>query len=138
MSLTPKQEKFAQCIVSGMSAKDSYITAYDTKATEKVIYNESAKILAREDVQKRIEELRKPLENHARMQALSEREKKKAIIWERIQVCMEREDDTAVARYMDILNKMDSEYININRNIDDTSQLEEIDTDTLKKLTLVS
>ena len=134
MALTPKQEKFCQCIVSGMSAKDSYISAYNTKATEKVIYNESAKILAREDVRKRIEELRKPLENHARLQALSEREKKKEIIWKRIDICMENNDDAAVARYMDILNKMDQEYININRNIEDTTEIKELDTDTLIKL----
>lgn len=135
MSLTPKQEKFCQCIVSGMSAKDSYKTAYNTQASEQVIYNESAKILAREDVTKRIEELRKPLENHARTTALTEREKKRSILWERIQVCINNNDDAAVARYMDILNKMDAEYININRNIEDkAADIKQLDTSILEKL----
>lgn len=135
MSLTPKQEKFCQCIVSGMSAKDSYITAYDTTGNEKTVYSEATKLLAREDVSKRLEELRKPLENHARTQALTEYEKLKALAWERIEACKASEDDTAVARYMDILNKMLGNYVNINRNIDDTaSSLDTLDTETLKAL----
>lgn len=135
MSLTPKQEKFCQCIVSGMSGTDSYKAAYDTNATEKVIYNESSKLLKRDDITERITELRKPLENHAQNTFINEREKKKAIIWERIQACIDSGDDTSVARYMDILNKMDAEYININRNIEDKpADIYKLDTETLKKI----
>lgn len=135
MSLTPKQEKFCQCIVSGMSAKDSYREAYNTKGSDRTVYNEAGKLLAREDVGKRLEELRKPLENHARSIALTEREKKKKLIWERIEACISSEDDTSVARYMDILNKMDAEYININRNIEDKpASITNLDTSTLERL----
>ena len=131
--LTPKQEKFCQCIVSGMSAKDSYIEAYDTNASDKVIYNESSKILAREDVTKRLEELRKPLVNHAQSKAISEREKKRSWLWDVINDINTSQSDKL--RAMDILNKMDAEYININRNIEDKAgDIKALDTSTLERL----
>ena len=133
--LTPKQEKFCQCVVSGMTAKDAYIASYDTKASEQVLYNESSKLMLREDIQKRIEDMSKPLIKAAQQTALTEREKKKAIIWEEITHAREQQDHTAIARYMDILNKMDAEYININKNIDENKEnISQLDTDSLKKL----
>ncbi len=134
MALTPKQEKFCQCIVSGMSGKDSYLTAYNCNS-DRTAYNESNVLLQRDDITERINELMIPVKNHAQNMAISEREKKKAIIWERIQACINNGDDAAVARYMDILNKMDAEYININRNITDSNEdISELDTDKLIRL----
>lgn len=132
MSLTPKQEKFCQCIVSGMSAKDSYRTAYNTKANDKTVYTESTKILAREDVTKRLEELRKPLENQARTTAISEREKKRSWLWNMIENESVSESDRL--RAMDLLNKMDAEYININRNIEEKTDISKLDISALEKL----
>ena len=134
MALTPKQEKFCQCIVSGMSGKDSYIAAYDTKAGDNTIYTEVTRLLDREDVQKRLDALRKPLEHAAQAKALSEREKKKAIIWEELENARSQQDHAAVARYMDILNKMDSEYINIQRIDHEQSSVDNMDTETLLRL----
>ena len=130
MALTPKQEKFCQCIVSGMTGKDSYYAAYDTTCNENTASREAMKLLERDDVQERLSELRKPLENHARTVALTEREKKRAVLWEII----ETGDNAAKCRALDILNKMDAEYINITRNIDDGAKLEGLDMDTLLKL----
>ena len=134
MSLTPKQEKFCRCIVSGMSGKDSYMECYDTN-NARIAINESNVLLKRNDITERIKELSIPLQNHAINTAISEREKKKAIIWERIQYCMDNGNDNAVARYMDILNKMDSEYLNININKEENNTpLDNIDAETLKRL----
>ena len=130
MGLTPKQEKFCQCIVSGMSGKDSYMAAYDCN-TDRVAYNESNVLLKRDDITKRIAELNIPVKNHAQNTAISEREKKRAVLWQIIQ----NGDDNAKCRALDILNKMDAEYININKNIDDSSTaLQCIDKDMLIKL----
>jgi phage terminase small subunit len=135
MALTEKQETFCRNIISGMSGKDSYISAYNSKGSEQNAYNEASKLLARDDIQERLKVLRKPLEMAAQTIAISEREKKKAIIWERIQACIANNDDTSVARYMDILNKMDAEYININRTItDNDTDIKELDTDKLIRL----
>ena len=132
--LTPKQEHFCRCIVSGMTAKDSYMTAYNCNGKARTAYNEGNKLLKRSDVTKRIEELMIPVKNHAVNTAISEREKKKAIIWTEIEHARAEQDHAAIARYMDILNKMDSEYINISRVEQDTTPLNDIDTQTLIKL----
>ena len=135
MGLTQKQERFCQCIVSGMTGKDSYITAYDTKGGDNTIYAEVTRLLAREDIQERIKTLRKPLEIKAQADALSDRESKRKVIKDRIQACIDKGDDTNARGWMDILNKMDAEYININRNItDQAGEVVNLDSDTLQKL----
>ena len=131
MGLTPKMEKFCQCIVSGMSGKDSYIAAYNTKAGDNTIYTEVTKLLDREDIQKRIETLRKPLEIKAKTDALTEREKKRTWLWNMIENAT---NDSDRIRAMDILNKMDSEYINIQRIEKEETPVSNLDTDTLLKL----
>ena len=138
MSLTIKQEKFCENIVSGMTGKDSYLDAYNCNSP-KAAEIESMKLLKRDDITERIQELRKPIVNLVQNQVITEREKKKKIIWERIEACIASGDDTSVARYMDILNKMDAEYININRNIDDKpAEIINLDTRTLQELVKTS
>lgn len=135
MKLTSKQQKFCHNVVSGMTAKDAYINAYNTKSSDRVCINEASKLMLREDIQEYIDTLTKPLQKTVQQQVISERERKKAIINERIQACIEKEDDSAIARYLDILNKMDAEYININKNIDeDKTDINNLDTTTLLKL----
>lgn len=139
MNLTPKQEKFCQCYVSGMSGYDSYKAAYDTKGKDSTINQEVVRLLAREDIQERIETLSKPIIKAAQNTAISEREKKRAIIWEGIEACRNSGDHSGIARYMDILNKMDAEYININKTIEDkTSDIKELDKSVLEKLVMSS
>lgn len=133
-NLSPKMEKFCQNVASGMSYKDSYLSAYDCNS-DKAAFVESTKLAARSDIQNRIAALLKPVEQAIRNEAISERDKKKRLIHERIQACIAKDDDTAIARYLDILNKMDAEYININRNIEDKqAEIVNLDTETLKKL----
>lgn len=137
--LTEKQERFCQNIIAGMTNKDAYITAYNSSGSDQNAWNESGKLLAREDIQERLKILRQPLEEHARTTALTEREKKKAIIWEGIEACRISGDHSGVARYMDILNKMDAEYININKTIEDkTADIKELDKSVLEKLVMSS
>lgn len=130
--LTPKQEKFCRCIVSGMTAKDAYTAAYDTKASDQVLYNESSKLMLRDDIQARIKEIRKPLEDAVNTQILSEREKKRAWLWNMIENAT---NDSDRIRAMDILNKMDSEYINIQRIEKDETPISDLDTQKLIEIT---
>ena len=89
------------------------------------------KLLDREDIQTRIKDLRKPLELQAKTQALTEREKKRAVLWEIINTG----DNNDKCRAMDILNKMDAEYVNVNVNKNDPStDLTKLDTSVLKTL----
>ena len=131
--LTPKQEKFCQCIVSGMSGKDSYYAAYDTKCNDKTAYSEAIRLLSRDDVMKRLEELRLPLENHAKTQALADRDTKREWLWSIIND--PNKDDNNRLRAMDILCKVDAEYTNISVNHNEsTLSLKDLDITTLKTL----
>lgn len=133
--LTSKQELFCQNIVAGMSGKDSYIAAYQNKSNDNTAYKESMKLLARTDIQDRIKVLRKPLEIHAQTKALSEYDKIKALLWERIEHCVSIGDDNAIARYTDQINKMNHCYVNINKDItDEKTNIENLDNTTLLKL----
>ena len=133
MGLTPKQEKFCQCIVSGMSGKDSYITAYENNSNANTSYKEAMKLLDRDDIQSRIKELRKPLELQAKTQALTEREKIKTKLWEMINNSATNDSDRL--RAMDILNKMNNEYINIQRIEKDETPISDLDTQKLIEIT---
>lgn len=131
--MTPKQEKFCQCIVSGMSGKDAYITAYNNNSNNNTAYREAMKLLDRDDVQSRIKELRKPLELQAKTQALSERDKIKDKLWEIINGTDTNDSDRI--RAMDILNKMNAEYINIQRIEKEDTSISDLDTGKLIELT---
>ena len=131
MSLTPKQEKFCQCIVAGMSAKDSYNTAYDTNGKDRTSINEANKLLKRDDITARIKELRIPVQNHAQNIAINEREKKRQWLWDMIEHAA---NDSDRLRAMDILNRMDSEYMYTQIQETKNTEIQELNTDTLLKL----
>lgn len=135
MALTPKQEKFCRCIVSGMSGKDSYIAAYDTNASDQVMRNEANKLLQRDDITERIAELSKPLQNHARNTAINAREQQIAFINERIEICKQKDDEQSIIRYTDMLNKINSLYKESDTIKSDDNAIVSIDTDMLKRLT---
>lgn len=129
--LTEKQKSFCREYFSnGGNGTQAYLFAYDSKS-ESAASIESSKLLKRDEIVEYLATLNKPMET----KAINEREKKRSILWERIQVCIDNNDDAAVARYMDILNKMDAEYININRNIEDkAADIKTLDTSVLEKL----
>lgn len=57
--LTPKQEKFAQCVASGMTQADAYRTAYDCKPETKAtsIQVNASRLMADATVSQRVKEL---------------------------------------------------------------------------------
>ena len=60
MGLTPKQEKFCQGIVKGLSQADAYRDAYDCEnSSDEVIWNEASKLMKSREVSARVDELRK-------------------------------------------------------------------------------
>lgn len=131
MALTEKMKNFCREYFSnGGNGTQAYLFAYDSSSNVSAAI-EASRLLEREDIQEYLSSLNKPLER----KAISEREKKRELIQQRILACIEKEDDTNARGWMDILNKMDSEYININRNItDQNDDIKELDTDNLIKL----
>lgn len=63
MSLTPKQEKFAQCIADGMSQADAYRASFDCKKSKnETIWKRASELVGNGAVSGRIAELRTKLE----------------------------------------------------------------------------
>ena len=130
MALTEKQKAFCREYVrNNGNGTQAYLSAYDSNSDTSAAI-EASKLLRRDDITEYIAALNKPMENRIQ----SEREKKRSIIWEGIEQCRLSGDHNGVARYMDILNKMDQEYININRFEQNQTNITNLDTDTLRRL----
>ena len=129
MALTEKMKSFCrEYVANNGNGTQAYLLAYDGKS-ETAASIESSKLLRRDDITEYIAALNKPMENRIQ----NEREKKRSILWEFIQDTSKSDSDRLKA--LDLLNKMDSEYININRNITDSSEdISELDTDKLIRL----
>lgn len=104
--LTAKQEKFVQSIVlDEMNLSDAYRSAYNTdKMTDKTV-NEKASLLASEDkIKARILELRQEIVTPKVMSA------QKRLEW-LTEVINGEQDINAKLKAVDIMNKMDGEYV---------------------------
>lgn len=133
--LTIKQARFCEEYVkNGGNGTQAYLTAYDSNSPTSAQI-EASRLLDREDIQEYLKKLRKPIEKAVMRKVLNEREKKKQIIQERLEACIAREDDAAIARYLEIWNKMDGEYVNINKDITEReTEIKNLDTATLQQL----
>ena len=67
MALTPKQEKFAQCVADGMTQADAYRTAFDVSPTTKqeTVYKRASELMADGNISGRVSELRQQLSEKA-------------------------------------------------------------------------
>lgn len=134
MALTPKQEKFCQNVSSGMSYKDAYINAYDCKDTGRTALNEGSKLALRDDIQERIKTLMKPVQEAAKIQGLNAREERIKYIQGRIKLCEERQDESSILRYVDMLNKIDNLYKDGEEKKENDNSLTNLDTSLLTKI----
>ena len=129
MALTEKMKSFCREYVSNCgNGTQAYLIAYDSNS-ETSASIEASKLLRRDDITEYIATLNKPMENRIQ----NEREKKRAILWEFISDTSKTDSDRLKA--MDLLNRMDSEYVNINRNITESNEdIQELDTAKLLRL----
>ena len=127
-SLTIKQQNFCHNYINNHgNGTEAYLAAYNTE-NKKAASVEASKLLQRDDITEYIKALRKPSVN----KAINERQKKRDWLWDVIQDPTTDKSDQL--RAMDILNKMDQEYINITRNEDNKTDISKLDTSTLLKL----
>lgn len=133
--LTIKQANFCEeYIKNGGNGTQAYLTAYDSNSPTSAQI-EASRLLDREDIQEYLRKLRKPIEKAVLRKVINEREYKKKLIQERIEECVARGDDAAIARYLEIWNKMDGEYVNINKDITEReTDIKNLDNATLMKL----
>jgi phage terminase small subunit len=134
--LTPKQMNFCKAYMeNGGKATEAYLEAYNWNGGRAGAQVEASRLLEQEAIQEYLMKLRKPIEKAVKRKILNEREYKKKLIQERIDECIERGDDAAIARYLEIWNKMDGEYVNINKDITDhDAEIKNLDTATLQLL----
>lgn len=132
--LTEKQKKFCHNLIAGMTAKDSYLSAYDSKAKATTAYSESTKLLRDKRIQDYLTTLRAPLEQLAQSNSLSAREQQLAFINSRIQHCIDVDDEQSLIRYTDMLNKMHGLYKEADTTKSEQLPLDNLDTDKLIKL----
>lgn len=127
--LTEKQKNFCREYVrNNGNGTQAYLATYNSKS-ESAASIESSKLLRRDDITEYITALNKPMENRIQ----NEREKKRTILWDFINDTNKSDSDRL--RALDLLNRMDAEYININKNIDETQEnIKELDTSTLLRL----
>ena len=104
--LTPKQELFVQKIIEGMSQADAYRSAYSCKnMSDNAIYVNASKLAADAKVALRLSELRNELAKPSIMTAQERLE------WLTDRVNDESVDINAKLKAIDIMNKMQGEYV---------------------------
>lgn len=123
--LTPKQEKFIQNIVSGMSQREAYKNSYNAEnMTDKTIDENASRLFNDSKVIARYKELTSKLEDIAimtakeRMQLLTEiakglQKEKDVVVTPNGKVVNVEKDAnlTTKMKALDILNKMSGEYV---------------------------
>lgn len=103
--LTAKQEKFAQAIaLEDMNQADAYRSAYNTsKMNDETIWVKASELAKNDKVSVRIAELREQAMTPKVMNAQQRREK--------LTVLANDDDPNVAMKAIDLLNKMDGEYI---------------------------
>ena len=105
--LTDKQERFAQCIaLEGMNQSDAYRECYDTEnMTDKTIWEAASRLANECKVDARIKELRGEVISPKIMSAIERKEWLTKLIGD----LGEKTENRMKA--LDILNKMEGEYV---------------------------
>jgi phage terminase small subunit len=104
--LTAKQELFAQNIAQGMSQADAYRCAYSCKnMSDNTIYREASLLLDNPKVTQRLREIR---DINARPSIMSAQ---KRLEWLTERIADEDVDINAKLKAIDIMNKMQGEYV---------------------------
>ena len=103
--LTAKQESFVRNIIQGMSQADAYRAAYNTKQmSDNAIYREASLLMNSPKISQRIAELRAELAKPSIMTAQQRLEWLTKLI-------QSEEDANAKLKAIDIMNKMQGEYV---------------------------
>ena len=103
--LTAKEEKFSVDVFSGMTLTDAYKDAYNTSNMTDKTANEKASLLAKKDkIRARIEELRKEANSKVILTAIQRKEML-------TDIAITNDNVDSKMKAIDILNKMDGEYV---------------------------
>lgn len=104
--LTDQQENFARAIaLEGMNRSDAYRSTYNTTTErQETVWDAASKLASRPEVAQRIKELRGETASPQIMNARERREK--------LTELANSDDPNVAMKAIDLLNKMDGEYVN--------------------------
>ena len=103
--LTAKQEQFVQNIIQGMSQADAYRSAYNaSRMSDNAIYREASLLMSNPKVAQRLADIAKEADTPKIMSA------QKRLEW-LTKVIDGEEDINAKLKAIDIMNKMQGEYV---------------------------
>jgi phage terminase small subunit len=104
--LTAKQEQFVQNIIQGMSQADAYRSAYNAKRmSDNAIYREASLLMSHPKVSQRLSELAREADTPKIMSA------QKRLEWLTQLIENEKEGTNEKLKAIDIMNKMQGEYV---------------------------
>ena len=104
--LTAKQEQFVQNIIQGMSQSDAYRSAYNArKMSDNAVYREASLLMNNPKVTQRLSELSSRADRRKIMSAQERLE------WLTERITDDDLDINARLKALDIMNKMDGEYV---------------------------
>ena len=104
--LTPKQEAFVQNIIQGMSQADAYRSAYETKRmSDNAIYREASLLMSNPKVAQRLAEISAKADKPKIMSA------QRRLEWLTERIEDDEVDINAKLKAIDIMNKMQGEYV---------------------------
>ena len=118
--LTPKQEKYVQNLVKGMSQRKAYKSSFDAKKMkDTTIDKKASELFQKEEIRGRYEELVKKLEDATIMNAKERMQWLTRVIKGEIKIIKENNDETREdepymgdrLKALDILNKMTGQYV---------------------------
>ena len=104
--LTAKQEQFVRNIIQGMSQADAYRSAYpNQRMSDKTVWETASKLMTNPKVITRLTELRNELAQPSIMTA------QERLKWLTDRIADEDVDINAKLKAIDIMNKMQGEYV---------------------------
>lgn len=103
--LTAKEEKFCINVFSGMTYIDAYKNSYDAEnMKDETIYVKASEMMKKDKIKVRIQQLRSEANSDKILSAIQRKEILTDIV-------LNRDNDDSRMKAIDILNKMDGEYI---------------------------
>lgn len=135
-TLTDKERIFALAVADGHTQYSAYRLAYNSNTDNRNTVDSNASVIANKpEVREYIERVRKEKEEAFKYADINDKRRRIELIWERIEVCREKGDDAAIARYTEQLAKLAGDYVNINKDItEEKNPVKTLNTEDLKKL----
>ena len=133
--LTKKEDAFCMAIVDGHSQYESYLIAYQPNSTNRASVDAMAsKVANKPHIKARIKELKDRKDKHKIYSDITDENYIYSVIQQRLKYCMDNNNDNAISKYIEILNKMTGRYVNITKDISDTNTLSDVSTEKLQAI----